>query len=406
MSREHVDVAVIGAGPAGLVVTRRLQERGVDVVALDTHARPGDGWRERYASLRLFSPRWASSLPEHPLPIAMRACPSAERMADYLDDYATRFAVPLRLRTRVLRLAHEADRFVLDLETSDGPARMTADRVVVAAGAHRRPVRPPFAARVSASVHQLHSLEYRDPADLAAGPVLVVGAGNSGTDIALESAAAGHPTVLAGRHPGQAPVRIDTVPGFLVGGLILGLLRHLTVATPIGRAAKRRQAGHGLPLIRNTLADLERAGVERVGRITGVEDGIPVTAEGVAIEASTIVWCTGSRPELSWIDIDGALDDEAEPRHTRGVAEAVPGLGFVGLDFQYSAASSTIQGMDRDARFVVERLLRSPDRRSSRGVPRLPPSGPVKGAEVAGHGRMTAAGAAAAPGAGPVQPLM
>ena len=357
MSREHVDVAVVGAGPAGLVVSRRLQERGLDVVAVDTHARPGDSWRERYASLRLFSPRWASSLPGYPLPIAMRACPSAERMADYLDEYALRFAVPLRMRTRVLRLAHEGGRFLLDLDTPDGPGRMTADRVVVAAGAHRRPVRPPFASQVSASVRQLHSLEYRRPADLAPGPVLVVGAGNSGTDIALEAAAAGHPTVLAGRHPGQTPVRIDTVPGFLVGGLILGLLRHLTVATPFGRAAKRRQAGHGLPLIRNKLADLDAAGVRRIGRIVGVEGGLPVDADGVPVDASTIVWCTGSRSELSWIDVDGALDDDAEARHTRGLADGVPGLAFVGLDFQYSAASSTVQGMDRDARHVVRRLL-------------------------------------------------
>jgi putative flavoprotein involved in K+ transport len=214
---------------------------------------------------------------------------------------------------------------------------------------------------VPPSVRQLHSLEYRRPADLAPGPVLVVGAGNSGTDIALEAAAAGHPTVLAGRHPGQTPVRIDTVPGFLVGGVILGLLRHLTVASPVGRAARRRQAGHGLPLIRNKLSDLDAAGVRRIGRIVGVEGGRPVDADGLRVDASTIVWCTGSRVELSWIDVDGALDDDAEPRQTRGVADLVPGLGFVGLDFQYSAASSTIQGMDRDARSVVRRLLETRD---------------------------------------------
>ena len=86
MSRAHVDVAVVGAGAAGLVVARRLQERGLDVVAVEAHARPGDGWRERYTSLRLFSPRWASSLPGYPLPIAMRACPSADRCAVCSDS--------------------------------------------------------------------------------------------------------------------------------------------------------------------------------------------------------------------------------------------------------------------------------------------------------------------------------
>jgi putative flavoprotein involved in K+ transport len=278
-------------------------------------------------------------------------------MADHLEAYAERFALPVRLGTRVQRLAREEGRFVLDVQGLDGPERLSADRVVVAAGAHRRPVRPPFASRLSPSVRQLHSLEYHDPEDLAPGPVLVVGAGNSGTDIALEAAAAGHPTVLAGRHPGQTPVRIDTVPGFVVGAAILGALRHLTTATPFGRAAKRRQAGHGLPLIRNKVADLEAAGIRRIGRIVGVEDGLPVDADGGRVEASTIVWCTGSRGDLSFLDVDGALDDDAEPRHTRGIADAVPGLAFVGLDFQFSAASSTIQGMDRDARYVVRRLL-------------------------------------------------
>lgn len=355
--RLEFEVAVVGAGPAGLLVARRLQQEGADVIVLDAHARVGDSWRERYGSLRLFSPRWASSPPDFPLPIGMRECPSAERMADHLEAYAERFALPVRLGTRVQRLSREEGRFVLDVQGLDGPGRLSADRVVVAAGAHRRPVRPPFASRLSQSVRQLHSLEYHDPEDLAPGPVLVVGAGNSGTDIALEAAAAGHPTVLAGRHPGQTPVRIDTVPGFVVGAAILGVLRHLTVATPFGRAAKRRQAGHGLPLIRNKVADLEAAGIRRTGRIVGVEDGLPVDADGGRVEASTIVWCTGSRGDLSFLDVDGALDDDAEPRHTRGIADAVPGLAFVGLDFQFSAASSTIQGMDRDARYVVRRLL-------------------------------------------------
>lgn len=352
----EVEVAVVGAGPAGLVVARRLRQEGADVLVLDAHARVGDPWRERYASLRLFSPRWASSLPGSRLAIGMRDCPSADRMADHLEEYVERFALPVRLDTRVLRLAREAGRFVLDVDGPTGSGRVVADRVVVAAGAHRRPVRPPFASQVSSGVRQLHSLEYHGPQDLAPGPVLVVGAGNSGTDIALEAARAGHPTVLAGRHPGQTPVRIDSVPGFVVGAAILAVLRHLTVATPMGRAAKRRQAGHGLPLIRNKVADLEAAGIRRIGRIVRVEDGVPVDADGGPVDTSTIVWCTGSRSELAWIDVDGALDDEAEPRHTRGLADAVPGLAFIGLDFQFSAASSTIQGMDRDARYLVRRL--------------------------------------------------
>ena len=358
MNTQHAEVAVVGGGAAGLIAARRLQEREVEAVVLEDRTRVGDSWRDRYDSLRLFSPRWASSLPGHPLPIGARVTPSRDRMADYLEEYVAHFAIPVRVGTRVTRLGREDGRFVLDLDTSEGPALLTADRVVVASGAHRRPVRPPFAASVASEVRQLHSLDYRSPADLAPGAVLVVGAGNSGTDIALEAAAAGHPTLLAGRFPGQTPVPIDSLRGFVVGGAILFLLRHLTVRTPFGRAAKRRQRGHGLPLIRNKLADLDRAGVQCIGRVEGVRDGRPLVAGTGKVRPATIVWCTGSRPDLSWIDLDGALEDDAEPRATCGIADAVPGLGFVGFDFQYSAASSTVQGMDRDVRFVLGTLLK------------------------------------------------
>lgn len=357
MHTQHVRVAVVGGGAAGLIAARRLQERGIEAVVLEDHPHVGDSWRDRYDSLRLFSPRRASSLPGFRLPVGARVTPSRDRMADYLEEYVAHLAFPVRTGTRVTRLGREDGRFVLDVDTTDGPARLTADRVVVATGAHRRPVRPPFASAIASQVRQLHSLDYRSPADLLPGPVLVVGAGNSGTDIALDAAAAGHPTLLAGRSPGQTPVPIDSLRGFVVGGAILFLLRHLTVRTPFGRAAKRRQSGHGLPLIRNKLADLDRAGVRRLGRVEGVRDGWPVVAGAGTVTAATIVWCTGSRPDLSWIDVDDALDGDAEPRATWGVADTVPGLGFVGFDFQYSAASSTLQGMDRDVRYVLDALL-------------------------------------------------
>jgi putative flavoprotein involved in K+ transport len=366
MNTQHAQVAVVGGGASGLITARRLQERGIQAVVLEDHPRVGDCWRDRYDSLRLFSPRWASSLPGYPLPVGARVTPSRDRMADYLEEYVAHFAIPVRTGTRVTRLGREDGRFVLDLDTADGPALLTADRVVVATGAHRRPVRPPFAATIGSQVRQLHSLEYRSPADLAPGPVLVVGSGNSGTDIALEAAAAGHPTLLAGRFPGQTPVPIDTLRGFVVGGVIMFLLRHLTLRTPLGRAAKRRQTGHGLLLIRNKLADLDRAGVQRLGRVEGVREGWPLVDGAGTVTPATIVWCTGSRPDLSWIDLDDALDDDAEPRATWGVADAVPGLGFVGFDFQYSAASSTVQGMDRDVRYVLDRLM---DDRSRAAAP-------------------------------------
>jgi putative flavoprotein involved in K+ transport len=350
---EHTDVVVVGGSVAGLITGYRLQQRNADFVILEASPRVGDAWRDRYDSLRLFSYRHYASLPGLTMPIGMRDCPTRDELADYLEGYARRFRLPVRTATRVERISLGEGGFRVEVVGPAGPATIAAPTVVVAAGAHRRPVRPPFADRLDPAIRQLHSIGYRSPADLAPGPVLVVGAGNSGTDIALEAARAGHPTVLAGRHPGQTPLRIDSLPGFLGGHAFLFALRHLTVRTRPGRAARDRLNGHGLMLIRNKLADLDAAGVRRVGRITAVVGGLPVVDGGESLPPATVVWCTGSRPDLAWLDLDGALDENGEPVQTEGVSRAVPGLGFVGLDFQYSAASSTIQGMDRDARAVL-----------------------------------------------------
>lgn len=352
----EIGTAVVGGGVAGLTVGVRLAERGIPFLIIDDHARVGDSWRERYRSLRLFTPRRLLELGGLRLDVGYFAFPTGAQLADYLERLAEHFALPLRMGARVTSLMRTADgRFRLALSPD---ATVVADRVIVTAGAHRLPVTPPFATAVADGIRQLHSVTYRGPEQLADGPVLVVGAGNSGTDIALEAAATGHAVTLAGRHPGQVPVDIDTPIGNLLAGIFIAKLRNMTIDTEEGRAMRAQTRGHGINLVRNKLRDLERAGIMRVGRIAGVDrDGHPVLADATVVEASTVVWCTGSRPELDWIDIDGALDDTGHPHEHRGVSTTVPGLAFVGLDFQYSAASATIMGMGVDADHVVVQLF-------------------------------------------------
>jgi putative flavoprotein involved in K+ transport len=247
--------------------------------------------------------------------------------------------------------------FRLDLANGD---EVLAERVIVTAGAHRSPVTPSFAAEVDPSIRQLHSLDYQGPEQFAEGPVLVVGAANSGTDVALEAARTGHAVTLAGRHPGNVPVDIDTPFGNMMGIIFVSVMRRITTDSPRGRAIKATETGHGVMLVRNKPAQLERAGIVRVGRVAGVEAGHPVADDGAPIEAATIVWCTGSRPDFGWIDIDGVLDATGIPVEARGVASGCPGVAFVGLDFQYSVASATLVGMDRDAEFVIDALFAAP----------------------------------------------
>lgn len=355
MSHSTPDLAIVGAGAAGLYCAHYAAQHTAAFEVLDEHDRIGDSWRERYRSLRLFTPRPWVSLPGLRIDVGRFEYPTGAQLADYLECYAAAFELPVRTATHVDRLSLEPDgRFHLELSTGDD---VVAERVIVSAGAHRRPVTPALAGLLGNGIRQLHSLDYRGPEDLAPGPVLVVGAANSGTDIALEAAASGHDTVLAGRHPGQVPARIDTPIGNLMAGLFIRKLRNTTTDTERGRRVRDLQRGHGVNLVRNHLSDLARAGVRRVGRVGGVQDGKPVLEDGEALDAATVVWCTGSVPRHDWIDIPEAFAPDGSVRHQRGLADAVPGLGFVGLPFQYSVASPTLMGMGRDAEYVVEHLF-------------------------------------------------
>ena len=353
MGEERYGTVVVGGGQAGLVMAYHLKRRREDFVVLESRLRVGDVWRQRYDSLRLFSlPRYAS-LPGWRIPV--KGFPTRDDMADYLEAYADRFDLPVRTGVRVERLCRDGSGFVL--ETSEGTIR--ADRVVVATGAHAKARTPRLAAELDPAIRQLHSMDYRNPDQLAPGGVLVVGAGNSGTDIALDTAPT-HKTWVAGRHPGQVPFDIDSRRSRVAIPVVMFVFRHvLTLRTKPGRKAYAHNRTHGVNLIRNKLADLDAAGIRRVGRVESVVDGKPVTAEGEVLDVANVVWATGSTPEHSWLHVPAAFDDEGEPDQWRGAAREVPGLYFLGLDFQYALASGQIQGLDRDARHVVKVMRQS-----------------------------------------------
>jgi putative flavoprotein involved in K+ transport len=201
-------------------------------------------------------------------------------------------------------------------------------------------------------------MDYRNPSQLAPGGVLVVGAANSGTDVALDASAAGHPTWLAGRHPGQVPVDIDSRRARPFVPIVMFVFKHvLTLRTPMGRKVRPEVLGHGTNLVRNKLADLEAAGIVRLGRIAGAHDGQPITEDGPVPDIATIVWCTGSHPDYRFLDLP-TVDTEQRPEERRGVSPEA-GLYFLGLEFQFALASATIQGLDRDARYLVRQMRKA-----------------------------------------------
>lgn len=355
----RLDAIVIGGGQAGLAMGYHLKQHGLRFVILDERDRVGDIWRSRWDSLRLFTPAQYDALPGKSLPLGGRTYPTRDQMADYLESYASEMGLPVRSGVRVEGLWPAGDGQPGFVVTA-GDDRFVAAQVVVAAGAQQGPHVPEFCARLDPSIRQLHSSEYRNPRQLQEGGVLVVGAGNSGAEIALEAVAAHH-TMLVGSDPGHVPFRLESaIAPVAIRALWFAWNHVMTVKTPIGRKVGAKiRAGHSGPLVRVKPIDLQRAGVERVyGRVTGVEEGRPVLDDGRVIDVANIVWCTGFRNDVSWVHLPIAGDD-GYPLHERGVSTRVPGLYFLGLPFLYSFSSMLVGGVGRDAAFLAGRLVRS-----------------------------------------------
>jgi putative flavoprotein involved in K+ transport len=344
-------IVVIGAGQAGLAVGYHLREHGLPCVILDAGERIGDSWRRRWDSLRVFTPARYDGLPGWRFPAPGWSYPTKDDVADYLESYAARFGLDVRSGVRVERLSREDGRFVV----SCGERRFEAEQVVVATGGYQAPRIPSFATDLDPGILQLHSSQYRRPAQLRDGAVLVVGAGNSGGEIAMESATA-HPTWLSGRDTGQEPVRAGSWSDRLLTPPFWFLLSHvLTVRSPLGRKVRDDLSRRGLPLARVRRKDLAAAGIERVPRVTGVHDGLPLLDDGRVLEPASVVWCTGFRPDFSWIDLP-VLDPDGNPVHDRGVVGSTPGLYVVGLFFLYAGTSSLIGGAGRDAAHIAAHI--------------------------------------------------
>jgi len=352
MREERVQTVVVGGGQAGLSVGYQLLRRRLDFVILDAGHRIGDAWRSRWDSLRLYTPARYDGLAGMPFPAPAHTFPTKDEMADYLEAYARRFKLPVRLGVRVDGLSRREDRFLV----TSGEQRFEADHVVVAMSNYQTPVVPEFGRELSPGIVQLHSKDYRNPSQLLPGGVLLVGAGNSGADIAIEIAKH-HLTWLSGRDTGHVPFRIEGLAARLgLLHLVLRVLFHrvLTVRTPPGRKMRPQVLSHGGPLVRVKPQDLARAGVNRVPRTVGVREGKPVLEDGRVLDVANVIWCTGFEPGFSWIKVPvlGAV----EPRHESGVVPGEPGLYFVGLEFLHAYSSVMVHGVERDAARIADAI--------------------------------------------------
>jgi glycine/D-amino acid oxidase-like deaminating enzyme len=400
---ERVEVAVIGAGQAGLATSYHLSRAGVEHVVLE-RGRVGETWRKRWDSFCLVTPNWTVQLPggayhgENPDGFMAR-----DEIVAFVEDYAAMSQAPVRVGVEVTSLAPSARRGLV-LETSVG--EISARFVVVATGAYQRPYRPPAASSLPEGIQRLNADDYRNVPQLPAGSVLVVGSGQTGCQIAEELVQAGRRVFLScGRAP-WGPRRIgdhDLIWWAIETGFLdmpLNTLPDPAARLTANLLATGRDGGHDLHL-----RTLRAAGVALLGRFLGADSrqahfapdlhesvawgddryrqlrglilglvcecGLPPpelpdpepfdarAPESVELDdVSAVVFAGGFRPDYrSWIRVRHAFDTFGYPLQKDGSCLALPGLFFVGVHFLRKRKSSLLYGVGEDAAIVAEAII-------------------------------------------------
>lgn len=345
---------VVGGGQAGLATSYALQRLGVDHVVLDAAAAPGEAWRLRWDSLRLFTPIRHSSLPGLDLPGDPSRLPGKDEVADYLATYARRFDLPVQRRTSVTGLSHGPDGF--EVRTAAG-ADCLAQVVVVATGAFQIPSRPVWAGKLADSVTQVHTSRYRNPRQLPDGTTVVVGGGNSGVQIAAELAESGRDVHLAvGSSTPAVPQRPLGVDLFTW----IHLLRLHTVSSD-SRLGKRMAANSDVIVGPGPGRLSHELGITLAPRAVDAEAATICFDDGARTVADAVVWATGFRTDDSWIDVDGAVDSHGRGLHRLG-RSPTPGLYYIGRKWQRTLGSALLGGVGQDAAELAEELASRQER--------------------------------------------
>jgi len=348
VATDRVDVLVIGGGQAGLSMGYHLAERERSVVIADANSEVGDMWRSRWQSLKLFTASQFNNLPGMRFPGDPDTYPTRDEVADFLLAYAARFELPVRLNTEVTRLRKNDGRYMAETTTGS----IDAEEVVIATGPFQAPFTPGVADQLDPGVTQLHSAEYQAPDDQPEGRVLVVGAANSGQQIALEIAQAGRDVDIA---VGQ---KLPTLPQRWLGRDLWWWLEtmrvsKIRVSSRLGKRLSERDVviGGGLRELRRHSVGVRPRVVGASGRTISFEGGESAQYDGV-------VWATGFRTDHSWVDIPEVKNERGQIRHVRGVTHS-PGLYLLGMTWQYTRTSALLGWVGIDAAFLADRIKAS-----------------------------------------------
>jgi putative flavoprotein involved in K+ transport len=337
----HREVIVIGGGQAGLAAGHHLERHGRDFTILEAADTPAAAWRARWDSLRLFTPARYDSLPGKPFPGDPDHYPTRDEVVAYLSDYARDLPVELGSRVQGLRRAGGGFEVELDDRTH------TAANVIVATGPFQTPRIPALAARLAPSIHQWHSSDYRNPAQIPAGRVLVVGGGNTGYQIAAELASTHEVHLAIGSRQKPLPQR-------LLGRDIFRYLDALGALTRTADTRIGRRMRDGDTLIGSSPRHARRHGVTLRPRAVEAGGTTVTFADRTELAPRTVIWATGFALDHDWIDAP-VFAASGGVVQSRGVT-AEPGLYFLGLPWMHTRGSALLGWVEHDAAHVAAHI--------------------------------------------------
>lgn len=332
---------VIGAGQAGLAIGYYLKQKSLSFLIIDSKSRVGDSWRQRYDSLTLFTPRSHNALPGMNVEGAQNGYSTKDELADYLEGYSSHYNLPVQLDTAVINLFKENKLFHLVTTKGD----YVAENIVIATGPFQKPFVPDIEKEVAKDIFQIHAAHYKNPSQLKEGTTLIVGAGNSGVQIATEVAESRDVYLSVGK-------RMKFLPYTLLNRSIFWWFQVLgiskaTIHSKLGQFMKKND-----PIIGKEIKPLLNNGaVKRVSKVLKADGKSLICENGEKVQPENIIWATGYYNDYEWIKIPNLIDKNNNVIHDRGITRE-KGIYFLGLSWQYRRGSALLLGVGEDAKFL------------------------------------------------------
>lgn len=342
------DCVVIGGGQAGLAAGYYLQKEGLRFIILEAGDTPAGSWPHYYDSLTLFSPAQYSSLPEIAFPGDPNRYPTRDEVIEYLQGYAAHFQFPIQTNTLVTATTKQNDLFLIT--TASGES-LLSKHVISATGGFSRPYLPQIPRMDQFQGKILHSKDYKNMAHFNGQRVIVVGAGNSAVQIAVELSSVAHVTIAT-------KSSIKFVPQTFLGKDIHFWISSLGLDHTHSRLGKWILHGKSVGVLDTGKYQkaIKRQKPNQKKMFSSFSSSGVVWSDGIAEMVDTVIFATGFQANVSYLSPLPALDSSGSPLQNKGVSTSVKGLYYVGLPWQRSHASATIRGVGRDSAFVVTHI--------------------------------------------------